>query len=318
MNFAKMQGCGNDYVYIWLDESVIANERTPECIRALWNGVPDDINPELRTLVTTLSNRNFGVGADGVIFIRRFPTIIADFEMMMYNADGSRGKMCGNGMRCVAKYVRDHRLTGKDSFDIVSCRVPHTVRVNAPLSEPVESVTVNMGAPVLTLEDIPVQIPSAVVEAAFCAVTPRPPHLIYCPLELGDMVYFFTPVSMGNPHAVVFLPPETDLDAFDVAGVGSRFARHAYFPESVNVEFAIVDSSASIRMRVWERGSGETLCCGTGCCAVAVAGMLTGMTGETVTVHTRGGDVECTWKYADNVVCMTGPAVTVFEGELFL
>lgn len=313
-----MQGCGNDYVYIWLDERVLADEATPECLRALYAGAPDDLNPELTALIRHLSGRHFGIGADGVIFMRRYPTLIADFEMLMYNADGSRGRMCGNGMRCVAKYVYEHGLTSKTHFDIVSCDVHHNVSLEVLPGDPVLSVTVDMGAPCLTLEDIPAQIPSAVVEQAFSSVTPRPPHLIYCPIELSDATYFFTPVSMGNPHAVVFLPPETDLAAFDVAKVGAQFARHSYFPESVNTEFAIVDSPTDIRMRVWERGSGETLCCGTGCCAVTVASILTGMCTETVTVHARGGDVSCTWKYAENTVLMTGPAVTVFEGEVFL
>lgn len=318
MRFTKMHGCGNDYVYVWLDDTVLEENAAPDCVRALYENVPDEDNPVLGELVTAMSDRHYGIGSDGVIFIRRFPTLVADFEMMMYNADGSRSQMCGNGMRCVAKYVYERGLTAKTRFDVVSCGTSYTVFLNTTPDRSVESVTVNMGEPGLTLHTIPVAIPPEVIEQTLAGYDPRPRHLVFCPLQCRDNVYFFTPVSMGNPHAVVFLPPDTDLDSFDVEGVGRQFERHPYFPQGVNVEFVIADNQNNVRMRVWERGSGETLCCGTGCSAVTVAGVLCGLTGDNVTVHARGGDVICNWKQPENAVFMTGPAEDVFDGEIYL
>ena len=316
MQFTKMHGCGNDYIYVWLDDSIREDETYPACVTAILDDVPDDANPQLAEYVRFLSDRHFGIGGDGVIFMRRFPTIVADFEMHMYNADGSRGRMCGNGIRCVAAYVYERGLTGKDRLEIVSCGIAHTVFLNLTKDRRVESVSVNMGSPVLTLHEIPVAIPPDIVERTLSAYQPRPSHLIYCPLNIAGQTFYFTPVSFGNPHAVVFLPPDVDLDTFDVAGIGSRFEGHLYFPEGVNTEFAIVDDASNVRMRVWERGSGETLCCGTGCCAVMAAGVHTGLTGDNITVHAPGGDVECSYKRKENEVFMTGPATFVFDGEL--
>ena len=316
MRFTKMHGCGNDYIYIWLDDALLEDENTPECVRNLMGDVPDEINVGLAPFVMGLSDRHFGIGGDGVIFMRRFPTMVADFEMLMYNADGSRGVMCGNGIRCVARYVYDRNLTGKDRFDIVSCGISHTVFINRSADHTVESISVNMGSPVFDLYAIPASVPPDIVERTLQSYQPRPPHLIYCPIQLGEQTFYFTPVSFGNPHAVVFLPPDVDLDTFDVAGIGSRFEQHPWFPDGVNAEFAIVDTAQHVRMRVWERGSGETFCCGTGCCAVAMAGIQTGLTGDDVTVHARGGDILCTYKRKENEMFMTGPATYVFQGEV--
>ena len=291
MNFTKMHGCGNDYIYIWLDDKVMEDALLPECVRALYEGAPDMVNEKLADFVRFLSDRHFGIGSDGVIFIKRYPKIIADFEMMMYNADGSRGIMCGNGIRCVGKYVYENGLTSKKQIDVVSCGTAYRLTYDHNrITGRIDFVTVDMGSPVIPVPSVPVAV--------------------------QDLPHPFTPVSMGNPHAVMFLPQGTSLETLDIEGPGTRFMHHPYFPEGVNTEFVIVDDAQSVRMRVYERGSGETLCCGTGCCAVCVAGALNGLTSDSVTVHTRGGDIYCEWNRKDNIIYMTGPAVTVYEGYI--
>ena len=277
MKFTKMQGCGNDYVYINGAVEVIPQEKKPELVR--W-----------------LSDRHFGIGGDGVIFIN--PAEEADFEMEMYNADGSRSGMCGNGIRCVAKYVYDKRLTDKTEFDIVSAgKVKHIV-LETENGMAVQA-KVNMGAPELVSEKVPVVSENdTVVDEEI--------------LVQGN-VYRMTCVSMGNPHAVVFMENVKDLQ---IEEIGPYFENHQRFPERTNTEFVRVIDRHHVEMRVWERGTGETLACGTGCCATVVACVLNGLTEREVTVHVLGGDIHIKWDEADNMVYMTGPAVTVFEGEI--
>ena len=286
--FTKMHGCGNDYLYVNGAQAKIENDKKPEAVRRL-------------------SDRHFGIGGDGVIFIHPLTGEEAgqqaDFEMEMYNADGSRAEMCGNGIRCVAKYVYDKGLTDKETLRIVSCGNVKILEL-AVQGGKVTGVKVNMGSPVLKAEDIPV------VSGQEEAIAER--------IEVEGKEYKMTCVSMGNPHAVIFMEGHEDLGSFDIEKVGPHFENHMRFPKRVNTEFAKVIDRYTIQMRVWERGTGETLACGTGACATAVAGILNGLTQEEVTVKLLGGELNIRWDRGENLVYMTGPAETVFEGEVEL
>lgn len=279
MKFTKMQGCGNDYIYVDGSREQIKSEDKPE-------------------IVKKLSDRHFGIGGDGVIFIN--PSKEADFEMEMYNADGSRSEMCGNGIRCVAKYVYDKGLTNKERLCIVSAGKVKELQLTVE-DRKVVSVKVNMGAPELTPEKIPVHVWGE--------------NAIDTPIEVQGKSYRMTCVSMGNPHAVVFLE---DVEGLDIEKIGPAFENHSCFPNRVNTEFVKVLNKNTVRMRVWERGTGETLACGTGACATAVACILNGLTEERVTVKLTGGDLEIFWDREANLVYMTGPAAHVFDGEVEL
>ncbi len=275
MKFIKMQGCGNDYVYV--DGSTVDIKNKAEVVR--W-----------------LSNRNFGIGGDGVIFINR--SSIADFEMEMWNADGTRSQMCGNGIRCVAKFVYDQGLTQKNPVKIESFGAVKELHLTVEDGK-VSRVRVNMGEPELIASRVPVVSENKqVIDEA---------------ITVDQTQYRMTCVSMGNPHAVVFVGEE---GMPDLMTVGPAFENHERFPERTNTEFIRVLNDHEVFMRVWERGTGETLACGTGACASVVACVLNGKTGRKVTVHLLGGDLEIEWKEEDNRVYMTGPAVTVFEGEI--
>ena len=294
-----MRGCGNDYMYI--DGGKV--------------NVPDDKKKEL---AIRLSDRHFGVGSDGLIFINPVEDENVDFEMEMYNADGSRSEMCGNGIRCVAKYVYDKRLADKKKLTIVSAGKNKYIDLTVGEDDLVESVRVDMGSPILSSPLIPVTV-SGIPEGFG-----NKDNLLNIPsdacimrsMEAAGREWKVTCVSMGNPHAVVFLPDDIDLDTFDIERTGPQFENHAFFPKRVNTEFVKVDDRCSVHMRVWERGTGETLACGTGCCATTVACVLNGFTGTRVAVHVLGGIVTCTWDGdAAHSVIMEGPATTVFEGE---
>lgn len=277
MKFTKMQGCGNDYVYI----------------NGFLEHIPADEKPEL---VRKMSDRHFGIGGDGVIFIN--PSSEADFEMEMWNADGTRAEMCGNGIRCVAKYVYDHNMTDQTSISIVSAgKIKY---LDLTVEDGVTKlVRVNMGSPILEPEKIPVEIPNM-------------QEAVKVPIRVLDKDYEMTCVSMGNPHAVIFMDQVADLD---LERIGPYFENHKVFPKRTNTEFVKVVDAETVEMRVWERGTGETLACGTGCCATVVAGVLNGLTDNKVTVKLLGGELLIEWDREQNLVFMTGPAKTVFEGE---
>ncbi len=281
--FTKMQGCGNDYIYV--------------------NGFTEKIPQEEKTeLVRHISDRHFGIGGDGVIFINS--SAEADFEMEMYNADGSRAEMCGNGIRCVAKYVYDKGLTDKTDISVISCGQIKYLQLFLKEGQ-VNTVRVNMGAPELR----PDRIPVTVAEAGMPLEKER---IVNAPIIVQGKEYKMTCVSMGNPHAVIFLEDVTNLE---IEQIGPYFENHERFPKRINTEFVKVLDKKTVQMRVWERGTGETLACGTGCCATVVACILNGLTDEKVTVKLLGGEIEIEWDREANLVYMTGPAVTVFEGE---
>lgn len=281
--FTKMQGCGNDYIYV--------------------NGFTEKIPQEEKTeLVRHISDRHFGIGGDGVIFIN--PSAEADFEMEMYNADGSRAEMCGNGIRCVAKYVYDKGLTDKTDISVISYGQIKYLQLFLKEGQ-VNTVRVNMGAPELR----PDRIPVTVAEAGMPLEQER---IVNAPIIVQGKEYKMTCVSMGNPHAVIFLEDVTNLE---IEQIGPYFENHERFPKRINTEFVKVLDKKTVQMRVWERGTGETLACGTGCCATVVACILNGLTDEKVTVKLLGGEIEIEWDREANLVYMTGPAVTVFEGE---
>lgn len=285
MKFVKMQGCGNDYVYV--DGSREKVENKPEVVRKL-------------------SDRHFGIGGDGVIFIN--PSDEADFEMEMYNADGSRSEMCGNGIRCVAKYVYDYGLTDKNPVKIISGGSVKTLELHIKDGK-VDTVTVNMGEPILDPEKIPVDSTQFADDKD--GIKER---LIKLDDGKGDKWECrVTCVSMGNPHAVTYVD---SVDDIDMEHIGPVHEHHPAFPKAVNTEFIQVIDSSHQRMRVWERGTGETLACGTGACASVVSSILNGKTGRSVTVSLPGGELFIEWKEEDNCVYMTGPARVVFEGEV--
>lgn len=278
MKFTKMHGCGNDYIYVDGAEEKIADAKKPDLVRRL-------------------SDRHFGIGGDGVIFIN--PSCEADFEMEMYNMDGSRAEMCGNGIRCVAKFVYDKGLTDKTSISIVSCGKIKYLDLTVSDGK-VTLVKVNMGSPILRAADIPV------------IADTEDEEIIGKRIEVGNRIYEMTCVSMGNPHAVVFME---DVANLAVEKIGPLFENHVRFPNRTNTEFVKVIDKNTVEMRVWERGTGETLACGTGACATVVACALNGLTNDTVTVKLLGGSLKIQWDRQANLVYMTGPAATVFEGE---
>ena len=277
MKFTKMRGIGNDYVYVNCFEETV---KDPAAVARY------------------VSDRHFGIGSDGLILIK--PSDIADCEMDMYNLDGSQGAMCGNGIRCVAKYVYDYGIVKKENISVSTKSgikyLDLTVRDGK-----VALVRVNMGSPVLTASQIP--------------VVSSTEEMINAPLKVNGETYYITAVSMGNPHAIVYM---ADVDHLDIGEIGPYFENHMAFPDRVNTEFVEVLDDHTLKMRVWERGSGETLACGTGACAVAVASILNGhVDGEKpVTVKLLGGDLEIFWDRQENLVYMTGPAATVFDGEI--
>ena len=275
MKFTKMQGIGNDYVYVNCLQETIEN--------------PSE-------LAKKISDRHDGVGSDGLIMIN--PSDKADFEMEMYNADGSRGEMCGNGIRCVAKYVYDYGLTDKTSISVETLAGIKYLDLTVEDGK-VVLVKVDMGKPMLRPEEVP--------------VVSEKEEVIDEPITVDGQEYRMTCVSMGNPHAVVFI--DQDVKEFPLETVGVKFENHERFPKRVNTEFVNVLDRHTAQMRVWERGSGETLACGTGACAVAVACALNGLTEDEVTVKLLGGDLQIKWDREKNTVYMTGPAEVVFDGE---
>ena len=292
MKFTKMQGCGNDYVYV--------------------NGFTEKLSPEEKPeIVRSLSDRHFGIGGDGVIFIN--PAEEADFEMEMYNADGSRSEMCGNGIRCVAKYVYDKGLTDKKDITIVSAGKIKYLKLTvegktATDRGQVTLVQVNMGNPILAPAEVPVTV-EATQETA------DGPAVVNAPIMVDNTEYHMTCVSMGNPHAIVFMNGVKDLD---IEKIGPKFENHPMFPDRVNTEFIELVDDKTIKMRVWERGAGETLACGTGACASAYASYLNKKTGKKVLVHLLGGDLQIEYDEEKDTIFMTGPATTVFDGEIDL
>lgn len=286
MKFTKMHGCGNDYVYVDCTKEVI---------------------PNISETAIRVSDRHFGIGSDGLILIKA--SDVADFEMDMYNADGSRGKMCGNGIRCVAKYVYDHGLTDKTTITVNTLSGIKTLKLTVEDGK-VSKVRVDMGEPEL----IPAQVP---VKASVLGLADdRREAIVAEPLEIKGRFYDITCVSMGNPHCITFIGE--DVRDFPLEAVGPVFEKHELFPERVNTEFINVIDKDHLRMRVWERGSGETLACGTGACAVAVASYLNGFTGRSVDIELLGGHLEVVYDEKTNHVFMTGPATEVFSGEIDL
>ena len=278
MKFTKMHGIGNDYVYV-------------NCLK---EKVEDPAG-----VARFVSDRHFGIGSDGLILIK--PSEVADFQMDMYNADGSRSEMCGNGVRCVAKYVYDYGLTDKTEVDIeTGAGIKHIVLTIR--DGKVEKARVDMGEPILKPELVPVK--------------GEGDRLVNEPILVDGQQYRMTCVSMGNPHAVVFL--DEDVKDLDIEKIGPKFENHERFPKRTNTEFMNVLDRHTMSMRVWERGSGETLACGTGTCASVVAAVLNGFTERDVLVHLLGGDLEIHWDEKDNHVYMTGSATTVFDGEIDL
>lgn len=285
MHFTKMEGCGNDYIYV--------------------NGFKENIPlQEKPDLVRRLSDRHFGVGGDGVIFIN--PAKEADFEMEMYNADGSRAEMCGNGIRCVGKYVYDNGLTDKENITVISAgKIKYLELVVEKAAGQgsdrgrVTSVRVNMGSPILE----PAQIP----------VRAEGDRVVDEPILVDGQEYRMTCVSMGNPHAVVFV---RDVAGMKLSEIGPKFEDHERFPNRTNTEFVEIIDRQTVFMRVWERGTGETLACGTGCCATAAACILNGLTDDKITVKLLGGELVIEWDRKKDIIYMTGPATAVFEGEV--
>jgi diaminopimelate epimerase len=279
MRFTKMHGIGNDYIYV-------------DCVH---NPLPTD-PPALSRV---LSDRHFGIGADGLILI--CPSEKADARMRMFNADGSESEMCGNGIRCVAKFVYDHGIAHKPRMKIETGRGVLSVDLEVQ-DDKVRRVRVNMGEPIFVSEAIPTMLAG------------DPP--VNVPLVVPGGRFEVTCVSMGNPHAVTYVPEQYFSNARDlVAEFGPLIEHHAAFPRRINAHFVKVHSSGEVTMRTWERGSGITLACGTGACSVCVAGVLTGRTGRNLLAHLPGGDLELDWSESDNCVYMTGPATEVYHGE---
>lgn len=279
MKFTKMQGIGNDYVYV-------------DCFQETVN------NPS--AVAKFVSDRHFGIGSDGLILVK--PSDVADCEMDMYNLDGSQGAMCGNGIRCVAKFAYDKGIVHKKNISVATKSGIKYLELTVKNNK-VSSVKVNMGSPILNAKTIP--------------VVSEKEQVINEPLIVNGKTYHITAVSMGNPHAIVYMD---DVENLDIAEIGPVFENHINFPDRINTEFVKVIDRHTLQMRVWERGSGETLACGTGACAVAVASTLNGLVDEDVpvTVKLLGGDLEILWNRQENLVYMTGPATTVFEGEIDL
>lgn len=286
-----MHGLGNDYIYI-------------DCMDGTFGGDDRSIvtdSSRLEEISSRLSNRHFGIGGDGIVLI--LPSDNADFRMRIFNADGSEARMCGNASRCIGKYVYDNQLTEKTDITLETASGVKYLQLQIGADGKVESVTVDMGAPELNPRNIPV-----VTSANQGNVD------IKVALSNGQDVKL-TAVSMGNPHGVVFID---DFNDIDVHSIGRELEVHPIWPDRANIEFAKVVSPKEIIMRVWERGSGETMACGTGSCATAVASALTGRSSDEVTVHLLGGNLTIKWNRDSNHVFMTGTATTVFSGEVEL
>lgn len=278
MQFTKMHGIGNDYIYV--------------------NCFEEEIPADPAALSRRLSDRHFGIGSDGLILIR--PTENGDAMMDLYNADGSRAMMCGNGIRCVGRYVYERGIAKKETLRIDTLSGVKTLRLDVA-NGTVQSIEVDMGEPVLEPASIPVLLPGE--------------RAVSVPVEMGDDVFSVTCVSMGNPHCVLFVE---DVDALDLEELGPRFEWNPLFPQGVNTEFIQPLPDGSLKMRVWERGSGETWACGTGACASVVAACLCGKAERQSVVHLRGGDLSIHWREEDGHVMMRGPAAFVFDGEIDL
>ena len=277
MKFTKMHGIGNDYVYVNCFEESVKN--------------PAEVSK-------FVSDRHFGIGSDGLILIS--PSAKADFRMNIYNADGSQAEMCGNGIRCVAKYVYDYGLTDKTEFSVETLAGIKYLKLQIENGK-TATVEVNMGAPILEAKAIPVAVEESPV--------------VNVPVEVKGKIYHMTCVSMGNPHAIIFMNNVKDLD---IEAIGPYFENHTVFPKRTNTEFVEVIDRNTVNMRVWERGSDETLACGTGACATTVACILNNKTEDEATVHLLGGDLKIRWDRENNQVYMTGPATVVFDGEINL
>jgi len=282
IRFTKMHGAGNDYVYI--------------------NGFDEHIeNPE--ALASCISDRHFGIGSDGLVLI--LPSDTCDFRMRMFNADGTEAEMCGNATRCVGKYVYDHRMTRRTEITLETQAGVKTLRLYPDEKGYVRSVRVNMGQPILRPADIPVT--AAEPDKAFPVDRP----VIDAPIDIDGEEKRMTCVSMGNPHAVYFVD---DVASLDLPRIGPAYENHVCFPRRTNTEFVEVVNRHRVKMRVWERGAGETLACGTGCCATLVACVLNDKTDRRATIELSGGKLEIEWEETSGNVFMTGPATTVFDG----
>ncbi|MBE5943636.1 MAG: diaminopimelate epimerase [Lachnospiraceae bacterium] len=283
LNFTKMEGLGNDYVYVNCFKETIEN--------------PSELSIKI-------SDRHFGIGSDGLILIK--PSKVADFTMEMYNADGSQSEMCGNGIRCVGKYVYDYGLTDKEEIAVETLAGIKYLkfvidRKDASDRGTVSMVTVNMGEPIFKPEEVPV------------AINEDLEKVVDYPVTIDDANYNITCISMGNPHCITYVE---DTDTFPLEEIGPKFESSPLFPRRVNAEFVQVVSRNYLKMRVWERGSGETLACGTGTCATVVASILNGLTEDEVTVKLLGGELIIKWDRETNLVYMTGPAKVVFDGVI--
>lgn len=277
MKFTKMHGIGNDYVYVNCFKETVEH--------------PSE-------MAIKVSDRHFGIGSDGLILIK--PSEVADGKMEMYNADGSQGAMCGNGIRCVAKYMYDYGITDKTSISVETKSGIKYLDLTIKDGK-VDTVKVNMGTPILKAVDIPVRSEKE--------------QVIDESVMVDGKEWKITCVSMGNPHAITYID---DVKNLEIEKIGPKFENHEIFPDRVNTEFVRVIDRNTVEMRVWERGSGETLACGTGACAVAVSSILNGLTEEEVTVKLLGGDLKIFWDRTENKVYMTGSATTVFDGEIDL
>ena len=277
MKFTKMHGIGNDYVYVNCLKENVEN--------------PSEV-------AIKISDRHFGIGSDGLILIK--PSDVADGKMEMYNADGSQGAMCGNGIRCVAKYMYDYGITDKTSISVETKSGIKYLDLTLKNGK-VDTVKVNMGAPILKAAEIP--------------VISEKEQVISEPVTIDGKEWKITCVSMGNPHAITSID---DVKHLEIEKIGPKFENHEIFPDRVNTEFVHVIDRNTVEMRVWERGSGETYACGTGACAVAVSSILNGLTEEEVTVKLLGGDLKIFWNREENRVYMTGSATKVFDGEIDL
>lgn len=283
LNFTKMEGLGNDYVYVNCFKETVPN--------------PSELSIKV-------SDRHFGIGSDGLILIK--PSEVADFTMEMYNADGSQSEMCGNGIRCVGKYVYDYGLTDKTEVSVETLAGIKYLKFVIDKNDEsdrgtVSMVTVNMGEPIFKPEDVPVKIDEDL------------DRVIDYPVTIDGKEYNITCVSMGNPHCITYVD---DTDSFPLEEIGPKFESSPLFPRRVNAEFVQIVSRTYVKMRVWERGSGETLACGTGTCATVVASILNGLTEDEVTVRLLGGELIIKWDRETNLVYMTGPAKVVFDGVI--
>ncbi|MEG2513140.1 MAG: diaminopimelate epimerase [Acetivibrio sp.] len=275
MKFTKMQGCGNDYIYINCFQEKVED--------------PSKI-------AKFVSDRHFGIGGDGLILIK--PSKVADCEMEMYNADGSQGKMCGNGIRCVGKYAFDYGIVNKTSLSVDTKAGIKKLELEIQQGN-VVGATVDMGEPITKPSLIPVLLDKEIVKTE--------------PIEIEGKCYEMTCISMGNPHAVLFVE---DTASLLIENIGPKFEKHPLFPQQVNTEFVQILDRKTINMRVWERGSGETLACGTGACASAYACILNGKTEDQVLIHLLGGDLMIRYDRESHHIFMTGPATVVFDGEI--